>query len=675
MSISRGNQALREGNYRVALEEYRRVPSGSSMFSAAQFNIKYIENLPEYKASNLPVTDRTTAGNPPLLSIVMPVFNVAPYLDASLLSVRYQSFTDFELIIVNDASTDNGMSVILMHAALDSRIKVIDLKCNTLGGAGIPSNLGVRHARGKYIGFVDSDDWVTEDAFEKLIAAAERHDADVAIGSFRTFTEETREYKDAYDLDVYQQLPTDIPFTVRDYPTAFRMSPVPWRKLYKRSFWEDEKLGYPEGDYFYEDNPLHWFVLAAHGRIVKIDDIISYHRMAREGQTMGAATYKLAAFGSHLNTISRFLETHLQMPQEQQVAAEFLSFCSRCNWVASRQQRDKDRKLVGKQLGRVFNRTLKKFSQSKVPAEIVKSFSRYNAEYRDLDLTVVIPAFNCEEFISETVKSVMAIQDINYNVLVIDDGSTDNTAEKCRELENEYPGQMHLFEQKNRGAGRARNALIPLCTGEFTYFLDADDIIDAESLTRAVLEAKSAQNDLFFFKYEIEFFDEGQKRGMFNADEDLWCRFGTAESNDALRAMAAGLINYPWNRIIKTELLHDNNIFFGPTVVHNDIQFHWHSILAAKSIGYSNESVCRHRKFAERAQVTNITGEKRLQVFDSLEFVNEKIVAHDNGPMVVERWIRFVTELIGWVKSRIPDEIESAYRERKEQLLKRLESI
>ncbi|RAG64905.1 glycosyltransferase family 2 protein, partial [Burkholderia multivorans] len=135
----------------------------------------------------------------PALSVVMPVFNVAPFLDTAIRSVLTQDFQDFELIIVDDASTDGGRQVIEMHRSLDDRIKVIALDHNTLGGAGVPSNLGIRAARGKYIGFVDSDDWVTKPAFAKMVELAETHDAELVVGDFRTFDENDRTGSEAYD--------------------------------------------------------------------------------------------------------------------------------------------------------------------------------------------------------------------------------------------------------------------------------------------------------------------------------------------------------------------------------------------------------------------------------------------------------------------------------------------
>jgi hypothetical protein len=309
------------GCYQEALDrvqQHRHGASGTSPIS--KFNLDLLEerlrarlfgfskerienaNLP--KGASFSAPDR--AG--PKLSIIMPVFNVGPYLDTCILSVRYQTYKNFELIIVDDASTDNGREIIRMHAELDNRIRVIPLDHNTPGGAGIPSNVGIRAATGAYIGFVDSDDWIGETAFETMVATAERHRADVVIGGFCTFVEHDRTCSKAYDLPEFEKIPSDRVFTARSRPEVFLLSPVPWRKLYRRAFLEENKISYPEGDYFYEDNPLHWFVLAAHGQLVKIDDIIAYHRMEREGQTMSSANYRLAAICCHMNTIGRFLQ-------------------------------------------------------------------------------------------------------------------------------------------------------------------------------------------------------------------------------------------------------------------------------------------------------------------------------------------------------------------------------
>lgn len=682
MSLKNGNKLFAVGDYQGAIAEYKKVNKADPLYQFAKFNVV----LAEKKISTEAVPFDQAIGRShgvglprpgiqgPKISIVMPVFNVGPYLDACLLSVRYQTYSNFELIIVNDASTDNGREIIEMHAALDSRIRLINLDHNTLGGAGIPSNIGIDAASGVYVGFVDSDDWVTETAFEEMVAAAERHQADIVIGGFRTFVEHSRDHSEAYDLKAFEEVPSDAVFTAREHPNVFRLSPVPWRKLYRRDFLEKHDIRYPEGDYFYEDNPLHWFVLSSHSRITKVDDVISYHRMAREGQTMGAADYKLGAMCSHMNTIGRFLHKELDAPADQPIFDEFYDYCYRSAWVSQRQTRPEVKDIVGKQLARIVKRNAAEHPPKTKRANLDKVIKEFDAGYPDYDLTVVIPAYNCEEFIEETINSALNTPGIKTNILVIDDGSNDRTPEICRQLEEKH-SNVHFFEQKNKGAGRARNALIPLCTGRYTLFLDADDVIDGTMLARSVMDATKKDNDLYFMKYKISFHEKGSERDMFNADKALWDKFASAKDNNELRVLAAELINYPWNRIIKTELLLDANIFFGPTVVHNDIAFHWDSLLAANRIGYTNDAVCTHRKFEQRAQITNVSDHRRLTAFDALEFTHHKIQKHHNGQYLIDVWVSFARNLVDWVKDRIPEDLQPQYQLRRAKLLDRLVSL
>jgi glycosyltransferase involved in cell wall biosynthesis len=676
MGIKQGNDLIRSGDFAGAIRAYRKITKNDPLYKFAEFNIAWAESQLQVDMPVAPGTrelDRGIGHVGPKISIVMPVFNVGPYLDACILSVRYQTYKNFELIIVDDASTDNGREIIRMHAELDNRIRVINLDHNTLGGAGIPSNIGVEAATGTYIGFVDSDDWITETAFEKMVATAERHNADVVIGGFRTFVEHSRFYSEAYDLQMFEKIPTDQVFEAKSFPEVFRTSPVPWRKLYRRSFLEDNQIAYPEGDYFYEDNPLHWFVLASHGKLVKIDDVISYHRMAREGQTMGAADFKLSAMCSHINTIGCFLSGHVDLPKDQLIIDEFYDYCYRSSWISQRQEREEVKAIIGKRIAQIvakFQKTLQSKNQRGNFDSRIEEFGRGYAQH---DLTVVIPTYNCEAFVEETIKSVLNVPGITTNVLVIDDGSQDSTAEICRQLEQQYEN-LHFFEQKNRGAGRARNAVIPLCTGLYTFFLDADDVVDAEQLGRSVLAAKKESNDLYFMKYKIEFHEKQQTRGMFNADEALWESSREVTDNDELRRIASSLINYPWNRIIKTELLHDANIFFGATVVHNDIAFHWGSVLAANKIRFGNEEVCTHRKFDQRSQITNVSDHRRLTAFDALEFTHHRIARHANGKYLSGVWNEFASNLVKWVKDRVPEDLQPQYELRKAKLLDLLAS-
>jgi hypothetical protein len=162
---------------------------------------------------------------------------------------------------------------------------------------------------------------------------------------------------------------------------------------------------------------------------------------------------------------------------------------------------------------------------------------------------------------------------------------------------------------------------------------------------------------------------------MFNADQKLWDSFRFAKDNEDLRQRAASLINYPWNRIIKTELLHDSNIFFGATVVHNDIAFHWESLLAARSIGYGDDAVCTHRKFEQRSQITQVSDHRRLTAFDSLQFTHDRISRHPNGRRLSGAWCEFSENLVTWVKDRVPEDLLPVYEARRAKFMDLLATL
>lgn len=602
----------------------------------------------------------------PIVSVVMPVYNVEPYLQAAITSVLNQEVKDLELIIVDDASSDNGREIIAKYWRKDPRIRVFGLDHNTLGGAGIPSNIGIRAARGKYVAFADSDDYLTESGLGSMVKLAERHGAEIVIGDFKTFSDKMTEGTRAYDHAVWNEFPVGTPISAVTHPSLFRLSPVPWRKLYRRDFMEENGILYPEGDYFYEDNPLHWFVLSRAQNVVTCAETISFHRQEREGQTMSAQAYKLGSFVNHANTVLNFL-TEGGKENRDVLFEAFYSYLDRTNWTVKSQTQASAAALIRRGLGDIYGRAVAAAPDAHVPPLIRAQLSTYRTAYPDVDLTIVVPVFNSADLLSQTLDSVLSVSGLRLNVLLVDDGSNDDSLTVMREYELRHDN-VHVFAQGNRGAGRARNSLIPLCTGRYTFFLDADDVVRAESLAKAVNQADAEGADLMFVKYRIDFVDEGRSHGMFGSDRELWSQLQSAADDDERRRLVARLINYPWNRIISTSLLHDANIFFGATVVHNDVLFHWHTIASAQRIGHADVEVVAHKKFATREQVTNISDGRRMAVLEALRSTHERVSTLEGYDSIREEWKNFVLHLLEWAESRIPSELRFEYKERSKDL-------
>lgn len=117
-----------------------------------------------------------------MLSVIIPVFNAEDYIANCLESVLRQTLADIEVILVDDGSTDDSVKIIREHIGRDGRIRLISQENR---GAAAARNNGILHARGDYVGFVDADDWVDEEMFEKLSMLAIKENADIVFSGYR----------------------------------------------------------------------------------------------------------------------------------------------------------------------------------------------------------------------------------------------------------------------------------------------------------------------------------------------------------------------------------------------------------------------------------------------------------------------------------------------------------
>ena len=111
-----------------------------------------------------------------MISVIVPVYNSVKYLDKCIQSILNQTYKNFELLLVNDGSSDNSLEICNLYALKDDRVKVID---QSNGGVSSARNAGIDYAKGEWITFVDSDDWVHKDYLLQRVALAEERNADV----------------------------------------------------------------------------------------------------------------------------------------------------------------------------------------------------------------------------------------------------------------------------------------------------------------------------------------------------------------------------------------------------------------------------------------------------------------------------------------------------------------
>ena len=189
----------------------------------------------------------------PCVSMIMPVYNAEAYLEESIRSVMEQSYAEWELLLVDDSSTDHSLQICQAMAGKDARIRVIALEENV--GAGYARNEGIQQAAGKYLTFVDADDAVDPAILENAVTLAEHHDLDWVVWGLR------EEYYDPQGKKQHERtiLPED-----RCYPLAMQARQAmigleektlfgyQWNKLYRTEIIQEEHVFF-ENAVLYED--------------------------------------------------------------------------------------------------------------------------------------------------------------------------------------------------------------------------------------------------------------------------------------------------------------------------------------------------------------------------------------------------------------------------------------
>lgn len=199
----------------------------------------------------------------PAISVIVPVYNTQKFLEKCLESIINQTFKDIEIICINDGSTDNSMSILNDYSEKDSRIKIINQKN---AGLSCARNTGINNAKGEYIGFVDSDDWIDLDFFEKLYNAAKNYDADIASAGIKR----VRSYKWKYNLKIKEEEVTentDRKFVLCDVPEKCYV----WNKIYRLEKIKQFSLYFEAGIYF-EDRCFTCEALSKLKRLVVVPD-------------------------------------------------------------------------------------------------------------------------------------------------------------------------------------------------------------------------------------------------------------------------------------------------------------------------------------------------------------------------------------------------------------------
>lgn len=207
----------------------------------------------------------------PMVSVVIPIYNVEKYLKKCIDSILNQSFNDFEIILVNDGSTDSSIEICNEYIEKDCRIILINKKN---GGLSSARNAGINVAKGKYISFIDPDDCINENYFNILIKKAEMNNCDVIVSGYKTFPNNVNIIP-SYKLNTVLK-GTDFILSSDNVHSKNELCFV-WRYLYRLKLIKQNKTVFNEKIFIGEDVVFNLETLGNSNRVMAISDILYYY--------------------------------------------------------------------------------------------------------------------------------------------------------------------------------------------------------------------------------------------------------------------------------------------------------------------------------------------------------------------------------------------------------------
>lgn len=208
----------------------------------------------------------------PRVSVIVPVYNTEKYLSQCLESLKKQTLHEIEFIVIDDGSADNSYQIMQEYAKQDKRFKIFQQENQ---GVGKTRNKGLDLAKGEYIGFVDSDDYVSPNYFEKLYNVSVKYDADVGImPNVMKFSEN----------HIESSIWPYFRFTfVEDFSFLIGDAGQQWDKIYKKSFLDKYNIQSLEDKIWFEDEYFGTLVALNAKRIAMTDETIYFYRYNPKG--------------------------------------------------------------------------------------------------------------------------------------------------------------------------------------------------------------------------------------------------------------------------------------------------------------------------------------------------------------------------------------------------------
>ena len=545
--------------------------------------------------------------NSPNVSIVVPIYNVEAYLEQCMDSIVAQTLENIEIICVNDGSTDNSLHILEKYRTQDARIQIITTENLGYGHA---VNTGMSIAKGEYIGIVEPDDYIDQRMYEMLYHRAISVDADILKGDFYRFYGEGDNQKNIYNSTAREQKNYNRIIDPRKEKECFRFIMNTWSGIYRRSFLEQYRICHNETPgASYQDNGFWFQGFCQAGRIYFVDEALYYNRRDNPGSSVNDRK-KVYCANEEYAWMRTFLTEHPELEEEfiyQYSMKKYHTYTFTLERIAWEYKRE------------YLGVMAKEFQEAEQKGELSKAiFTPQEWEYihwliRDADdyyekvvkgemkISVVIPVYNVETYLTECLESLEKQYFRQFEVICIDDGSTDASLEILERFAGRDK-RFRLYSQQNAGAGAVRNRGLAMARGEYVIFLDADDYFAPEMLSLAWQRIRETESDICVmgsYQHDMETGDITPCTYSVQLEHyPAWRPFRVSEMQfNPFRCF----VGWAWDKLYRRSFLLNHDLQFQEQRTSNDMYFTYMSLFKAGRITTLENRVIYQRRNVENS--------------------------------------------------------------------------
>ena len=598
----------------------------------------------------------------PVLTVVIPVYNAQDYLGHCLDSILGQSLAEVEVICVYDGSADDSVKIIEGYAKQDNRVILLKQENSYAGAA---RNHGMASARGKWITFIDADDFITPTGLEELYNLCEKNDLDYIKCSSFLYDNESKEISTSVWSENGKVIKAGLEynrvysFSEKTYGLYYVID-TPWSGVYSTTFLRDNDIKFPI-QFSRNDHAFSVECLVNARRMMVSDVYLNYYRQNLNSSIVGK---HIKHFDCQVRNyyLVRDIVSRLPAVLKKKIHEDELDALY---WHYD-QLKKKYTNLL--EVNNYMVQFAKSFDVEDVGKDYLQTFPWHEEhefflqsqflfpEGTDPMVSVVMAVYNTAPYLYKSVQSVLKQKFSALELICVDDGSTDGSLEILHGFQK-YDKRINVIKAEHGGAAVAKAEGVATARGKYIMLLDSDDWLYEDAVAMAYAYAENYQADVVEFAYTI-YDNESHyynKRIISNLSDNTIPSCNVFNKDVIPEKFFQCFTTMLPKKIYRNELL-KKNIGSGCREYKKseDVPPVWHTVLEAKRAKLVNKPLFWYRKGREGSLET--TWEKYPTAFlDPYADVYEALKKDKDYRYLLRSWANYVLREFVYYLSKADD--------------------